>query len=434
MATDSTSPPPLSSEGKKRKRSSVQAEEIEVDVSLPEPPSKKAARRAKKGKSATSATFTSMKDVSDLIDDDPNSAPTAPTTDTSTTDPPSTTSTRSPHGIWIGNLSFLTTPSSLRTFLCTTASLTPSQITRVHLPLSSRPLMPHQQRQILTDQRLDPTQDDPVPKFQNKGFAYVDFSSADALFQALQATEQTLQGRNVLIKDANNFSGRPEPVKPDPEAADKAGEGKPRSKKVFVGNLAFDTSREDLEAHFAQAGEVEDAFVATFEDTGKCKGFGYVRFKEEEEAERAVRGWVWKVEDEEAVGEEEEESADGEEKKVVKEGKKRKWWINKLHGRLLRCEYAEDASTRYKKRFGKGKRGEQQAEDGGEEVVDAEGTEQVHGKRRRHRVRGTEEEKAEARQRRPRDARTIAPGKALANAPRQTTAIVQSQGKKITFD
>ncbi|KAF2221843.1 hypothetical protein BDZ85DRAFT_181126, partial [Elsinoe ampelina] len=410
------------SSSKKRKRNSAPTEEIEVDVSLPEPPSKKAARRAKKGKT-TSAPKASLHDISDLTEEAPPS-PLPP----SPSPPPPTTATppaRSPHGIWIGNLSFLTTPSSLRHHLCTTASLHPSQITR----------------------------------FQNKGFAYVDFDSAEGVFQALQATESVLDGRNVLVKDANNFSGRPEVVAAAAATAGNAGnageagkagegkEGKPRSKRVFVGNLAFDTTREELEGHFGMAGEVEDTFVATFEDTGKCKGFGWVRFGTEEEAERAVRGWVWKVEDDlagEGGGEGEVEGEEGGEEegkegKKLAPAKKRKWWINKLRGRLLRCEYAEDASTRYKKRFGKGRRAEDGAGAGaGTGAVEAmewgEEGGQTHEKRRRHRVRGTEEQKAEARSRRPRDARTIAPGQALANAPRQSGAIVQGQGKKVTFD
>ncbi|KAG8623982.1 hypothetical protein KVT40_008958 [Elsinoe batatas] len=450
MATTSTSPPPPDS-SKKRKRHYAPTEEIEVDVSLPEPPSKKAARRAKKGKT-NPAPQASLHDISDLTEEAPPPSVPTPTSPPPPTAPPA----RSPHGIWIGNLSFLTTPSSLRTHLCTTASLRPSQITRVHLPLSTRPLLPHQIRQMITvaSQDTDAPAAEP-PKFQNKGFAYVDFDSAEGVFQALQATESVLDGRNVLIKDANNFSGRPEvvaaPAAGAGDATGKAGhgkEGKPKSKRVFVGNLAFDTTREELEGHFGQAGEVEDAFVATFEDTGKCKGFGWVRFGTEEEAERAVRGWVWKVEDDLAGDVEEEGEGEGgeggdEEGKEGKGGKKlapakkRKWWINKLRGRLLRCEYAEDASTRYKKRFGKGRRAEDGVGAGAGAVEATEGGEeggQMHEKRRRHRVRGTDEQKAEARSRRPRDARTIAPGQALANAPRQSGAIVQGQGKKVTFD
>ena len=52
-------------------------------------------------------------------------------------------SKRSPHGIWIGNLAFHVTPASLRAFLTSRGELTASQITRVHLPLSTKPLAAH---------------------------------------------------------------------------------------------------------------------------------------------------------------------------------------------------------------------------------------------------------------------------------------------------
>ncbi|TKX23719.1 RNA recognition motif-containing protein 9 [Elsinoe australis] len=475
--SSSSSPPPPSSETKKRKRTTAPADEIEVDVNLPEPPSKKALRRSKKGKSSTTPKA-SLKDVTDLIDDNDDDAtiqkvhpdrqsqlsgsgPSDPTATEATTKP-----NRSQYGIWIGNLSFTTTPSSLRRFLCATASLQPSAITRINLPLTARPLAPFQIRQIMTKQQSSGEEDEEEPpKFQNKGFAYVDFDTSEALFQALQVTETEFDGRKVLVKDAGNFEGRPKVEVPAAGAgagADgdrKEVEEKPRSKKVFVGNLGFDVTREDLLGHMAQAGEVEDVFLATFEDSGKCKGFGWVRFAEQEGAENAVKGWVWKVEGgevedeeiEEALMEEEDggESSEDEdeddggvevEKKVNGAGKgqkavkqlsapkKRKWWINKLFGRMLRCEYAEDASTRYKKRFGKGRRPEGQNGDGAGAAANG------YEPRSEARPRGTEEERAEARRKKHRDARTIAPGQALANAPRQSGAIVQSKGKKVTFD
>ncbi|PNS20308.1 RNA-binding protein rnp24 [Sphaceloma murrayae] len=463
-ASTSPSPPPVS-DTKKRKRSSVPAEELEVDVNLPEPPSKKALRRAKKGKSS-SGPKASLNDVSDLVDEAPNSPAPGPSSDSPTDSKPA----RSPHGIWIGNLTFTTTPLTLRHFLTTTASLSPTAITRINLPLSQRPLLPIQARQILTKTTdllsLLPagTPRPDAPKYQNKGFAYIDLDSAESLFLALQATETLLDGRKVLIKDANNFEGRPAPT-PTTSTTTPANtavkDEKPRSKKVFVGNLSFDVTREDLERHFGQAGEVEDAFVATFEDTGKCKGFGWVRFGDEEAAERAVRGWVWKTEggdevevedeeieealkgtedgDEDGDSGEESGEAKGKRRKELSAPKKRKWWINKLNGRMLRCEYAEDASTRYKKRFGKGRRtdGEKEgyvAGGAGQERAYPPKRDRAGDDSRPKRTKGTSDERAEMRRKKHRDARTIAPGAALANAPRQSGAIVQSKGKKVTFD
>lgn len=408
---------------KKRKRADPNPDELEIDVNLPEPPSKKALRRAKKGKTGD-APRQSLKDDSDLRgekDADGALAGDTAAADSTTADTESTTKqpVRSAHGIWIGNLAFHITPTTLRQFLTSSGSLTSSQITRVNLPVTNRPLAPFQIRTLKTAGQTD------IPQFQNKGFAYVDLDSPEALFQALQVTETLFEGRKVLIKDAKNFAGRPD--KPKPSSTEGAAaaaapgiDGKPPSKRIFVGNLAFDVTREDVETHFSQAGTVEDVFLASFEDSGKCKGYGWVRFEDEEAATKAVKGWIWKVEDDEDDAESDDEDESGEKDKAKKE-KKRKWWINKLFGRQLRCEFAEDASTRYKKRYGKGgtkRMDQQQQQETGEEG-------------------GETFEAPPPRERRPfksRDARKVAPGQALASAPRNSAAIVEAKGTKVTFD
>jgi RNA recognition motif-containing protein len=59
--------------------------------------------------------------------------------------------------------------------------------------------------------------------------------------------------------------------------------------KLFVGNLSYDTSTEDLRALFAKVGEVTDATVVTDPETGRSKGFGFVTMPISEQAERAIR-------------------------------------------------------------------------------------------------------------------------------------------------
>ncbi|MBC7746635.1 RNA-binding protein [Pedobacter sp.] len=60
------------------------------------------------------------------------------------------------------------------------------------------------------------------------------------------------------------------------------------SKKLFVGSLAWGTTDEELQAHFAQCGTVESAKVITDRDTGRSKGFGFVEFNDDAEADAAV--------------------------------------------------------------------------------------------------------------------------------------------------
>jgi RNA recognition motif-containing protein len=59
-------------------------------------------------------------------------------------------------------------------------------------------------------------------------------------------------------------------------------------KKLYVGNLAFQTSSQDLQELFAQAGTVESAQVIEDRDTGRSKGFGFVEMSTDDEAAAAI--------------------------------------------------------------------------------------------------------------------------------------------------
>src|SRR5947207_14769949 len=58
--------------------------------------------------------------------------------------------------------------------------------------------------------------------------------------------------------------------------------------KLYVGNLSFQTTSEDLRAHFAQAGNVESASVVEDRMTGRSRGFGFVEMTSPEEAAAAI--------------------------------------------------------------------------------------------------------------------------------------------------
>ncbi len=59
-------------------------------------------------------------------------------------------------------------------------------------------------------------------------------------------------------------------------------------RKLFVGNLNFDTTGDDLKQHFSQAGTVESAQVMTDRTTGRSRGFGFVEMSSDSEAKKAV--------------------------------------------------------------------------------------------------------------------------------------------------
>ena len=60
------------------------------------------------------------------------------------------------------------------------------------------------------------------------------------------------------------------------------------SMKLYVGNLSFQTSSEDLQQLFAQAGTVESATVVEDRDTGRSRGFGFVEMASNEEGQKAI--------------------------------------------------------------------------------------------------------------------------------------------------
>jgi len=59
--------------------------------------------------------------------------------------------------------------------------------------------------------------------------------------------------------------------------------------KLYVGNLSFQTSSEDLQQLFAQAGTVESASVVEDRETGRSRGFGFVEMSSSEEGQAAIQ-------------------------------------------------------------------------------------------------------------------------------------------------
>ncbi|KAH8685793.1 hypothetical protein BGZ60DRAFT_466468 [Tricladium varicosporioides] len=367
----------------KKRKSITIPEEIEVDITAPEPPSKKALRALKKGKPLPP----SKSGAESTPEQEPKKAKTE-------------VEKRSEHGVWIGNLPFFVSKDALRNFFVEKSDITSEMITRVHMPGPN------------DGKSANKIEEKKGPRAQhNKGFAYVDFSTAEGVTEALELSEQLLGGRRVLIKDNKSFEGRPLKTKEE-----SRNDGKPPSKRIFLGNLPFDATEDTVKEHFGKCGVVASIKVATFEDTGKCKGYAWIVFEELSAAESAVRGFIMEEEELSDSSESEEEETDpsesdsdneGEEvikKPKIKKTKKKKVWVNKYNGRMLRMEFAEDASIRYKKRYGK---------DGTKNNMGAGDSNDPP-----HESRVLPSKKVEYRQ---------------DYAPRLTGGIVESKGKKVTF-
>ncbi|HRI36700.1 MAG TPA: RNA-binding protein [bacterium] len=60
------------------------------------------------------------------------------------------------------------------------------------------------------------------------------------------------------------------------------------AKKLFIGSLDWNTTTEELSAAFSVFGELEDAVVIFDRETGRSKGFGFVTFVNDADADRAI--------------------------------------------------------------------------------------------------------------------------------------------------
>lgn len=250
-------------------------DEIEIDLKGSVPLSKKQKRLLRRGK-------VTLEELNAKFNIDPTSVEefkkesevkeqaTKEKSESSSADgePPTADKKDKKYGVWIGNLSFDTTKEDLvRFFSAKTkesedgAQITEETIVRVNMPLA---------------------QND-GKKIRNKGFCYMDFETTEQMEAAISLSESHLNGRNLLIKNSKSFDGRPD--KNDLVSLSK----NPPSRILFVGNLSFDTTDELLKKHFQHCGEIVKIRMATFQDSGKCKGFAFVDFKDEEGATNALK-------------------------------------------------------------------------------------------------------------------------------------------------
>jgi RNA recognition motif-containing protein len=60
------------------------------------------------------------------------------------------------------------------------------------------------------------------------------------------------------------------------------------STKLYVGNLSFETSTQDLETMFGESGTVQSASLIEDRETGRSRGFGFVEMSSASEAQAAI--------------------------------------------------------------------------------------------------------------------------------------------------
>jgi len=148
------------------------------------------------------------------------------------------------HSIFIGNLAASVSKDSLSTLVESVA--TPTQV---------RVLMQNRDgRQVAV--------------------AFVDFSSASAVTKAVKKLNNTqFEGKPLQVRPANDRKLAPAPA---------GGES------VYVRNLSFNTTEETLKRLFTPFGEIIQIRLPVFADTGKHRGYGFIDYKRQESAKKAL--------------------------------------------------------------------------------------------------------------------------------------------------
>jgi RNA recognition motif-containing protein len=61
------------------------------------------------------------------------------------------------------------------------------------------------------------------------------------------------------------------------------------AKKLYVGNLSYQTTQEQIHELFSEAGEVAEVILITDRETGRPKGFGFIEMATQEGADEAIK-------------------------------------------------------------------------------------------------------------------------------------------------
>ena len=113
---------------------------------------------------------------------------------------------------------------------------------------------------------------------KSRGFGFVTFESKESVDLALK-DKNYIDDREVDVKRADSTHKAT-------DQKDKAASGK--TDKIFVGGLNQDTTGEQLEEYFKQFGDIVDAVVMKDRTTDRSRGFGFVRFCEDESVKKCM--------------------------------------------------------------------------------------------------------------------------------------------------
>jgi nucleolin len=132
-----------------------------------------------------------------------------------------------------------------------------------------------------------------LPKNKNtdqpRGFAFVDMSTEEELQKAVAGIDgMTYNNRKLRAMKSvppEERENRGESTSFDQRQRRTGNNNRyedTNAKKLYVGNIPFETSKEELQEFFAQYGTVNDVFVPQNVNTGKGRGFAFITMNEEE--------------------------------------------------------------------------------------------------------------------------------------------------------
>ncbi|XP_064157259.1 RNA-binding protein Musashi homolog 2b isoform X2 [Anguilla rostrata] len=147
-----------------------------------------------------------------------------------------------PGKMFIGGLSWQTSPDSLRDYFSKFGEIRECMVMR-----------------------------DPTTK-RSRGFGFVTFADAASVDKVLAQPHHELDSKTIDPKVAFPRRAQPKMVT--------------RTKKIFVGGLSANTAVEDVKQYFEQFGKVEDAMLMFDKTTNRHRGFGFVTFENEDVVEK----------------------------------------------------------------------------------------------------------------------------------------------------
>ncbi|KAG2220116.1 hypothetical protein INT45_006144 [Circinella minor] len=292
-------------------------------------------------------------------------------------------------GVWVGNLAFKTTREQIIKFFSDCGT-----VTRLKCPSGNG------------------------KNSNNKGFAYVMFATKEEADKAVEKSEQKIDGRALLIKHSDNFER-----KDGLTVKEVKKQKNPPCATLFVGNLRFDCTKEKLREAFNECGgDIMNVRLGTFEDSGKCKGFGYVDYETVEDATLAIRATNKHIIDGQKI------RVEFGSEQAYKRGRP---WLQRDAARDVAKKEAR--ANRYNNNEGEQQQQQEQQEHYGQR--EHYNNEQSYEKPER------EYRRREKREKKPFSGGTsssssdkrVAPGLALSQAQRQKPTVQAFKGTKITF-